>query len=325
MISSVNKSVDFNNLTEAGPKLVKKPTIKIEEKKEDDDSFDEKQFNSYRPAGVNKKPNPPSHGKKLSIAEASMNNTTHFDKMNNTTATKTIKKGETITTARPSKTPVKKSSTISNTALKKTDITKLENTQTEENKTSTGSSKPKEFELEDSINNVKPIEAVAEFKKKEVILPPRKKFTNNVIETVTILVNSDIIEKDIRFVLALLNKEILKNVDMRKILTARIGEFKKTLSPLQSELNEYSNEEDFEILTTKIFNPSKTALNGLNFVTKEEVANLCKKEQAEEIINIFKLLYIFLKEDFSEIENPRIVENFIQNVLPAKNIDGISK
>ncbi len=45
-------------------------------------------------------------------------------------------------------------------------------------------------------------------------------------------------------------------------------------------------------MISKQFIPSKTAQNGLNFITKDEESNLIKKEQSPDIINVFKFILI---------------------------------
>jgi hypothetical protein len=75
----------------------------------------------------------------------------------------------------------------------------------------------------------------------------------------------------------------------------------------------------------KQFNPSKTAINGLNFVNQTEEQNLIKKEQPIEIINVFKLIYILLNENYEEIEDNKILENLITKILPKLKFESLSK
>jgi hypothetical protein len=78
-------------------------------------------------------------------------------------------------------------------------------------------------------------------------------------------------------------------------------------------------------LLTKQFAPSKTAQNGLNFVTKDEEANLCQKQQNEEILNVFKLIYIFINEDYSNIPDDQLISNLTNNIYPKLGIESLSK
>ena len=64
-----------------------------------------------------------------------------------------------------------------------------------------------------------------------------------------------------------------------------------------------------------IFIPSRTALNSLIFVTKEEISNL-KNNTSVEIGLIFKLIYIIIDENYNEnITTSKLIENFIKVVL----------
>jgi hypothetical protein len=76
---------------------------------------------------------------------------------------------------------------------------------------------------------------------------------------------------------------------------------------------------------TKPFAPSKTAQNGLNFVTKDEESNLSKKEQPNEIINIFRLVYMIVGEEYEQFSPNQIISNFITNLLPKLKADNLSK
>lgn len=73
-----------------------------------------------------------------------------------------------------------------------------------------------------------------------------------------------------------------------------------------------------------MFLPSKTAQNGLNFVTKDEETNLAVKEQPEEILNLFKLIYIILNEDYSSLESNTLIQNLVQNIYPKLNVENLS-
>jgi hypothetical protein len=316
--NTLHKSQD---MTMDPPKSTRRPTVGHIEEKKEDDSFDEKQFSTYRPPGT-KKIGPPSQGKKLSLAEKNLNHTTNFEKLTpNTTANK-FKKDSILGAKHTKKSSIADTSLLNKTAIsmsKKPETGKLNESKSNEEMTKTADS-TKEKELDTIINNVKMPE------KKEIVLPPRKQFTNKTIEALTIAAGSDILSADTRMILAFLNKEVRKGTDIEGVLKAKLEVIKAILKSKKKELYNQVTEDDIEALVSRQFTPSKTASNGLNFVNKEEESNLCKKEQQpEEVINIFKLLYIFLGVDYEGLDNNNIVENFIQTVLPSKGIEGISK
>ncbi len=64
-----------------------------------------------------------------------------------------------------------------------------------------------------------------------------------------------------------------------------------------------------------IFTPSKTALNCLIYITKEEMSNL-KNNTSVEIGLIFKLIYIIIDENYNENTTAsKLIENFIKVIL----------
>ncbi len=71
--------------------------------------------------------------------------------------------------------------------------------------------------------------------------------------------------------------------------------------------------------------PSKTAQNGLTFVTKDEEANLCKKEQPEEILNVFRIIYTIINEKYDHLEPGRLIDNMVNTILPKIQVENLSK
>lgn len=76
---------------------------------------------------------------------------------------------------------------------------------------------------------------------------------------------------------------------------------------------------------SKSFVPSKTAKNGLNFVKSDDENILFTKDQPEEIVEFFKLIYIIMKEPFEGIENNNIIRNIKESIFSKYNVDSISK
>ena len=70
---------------------------------------------------------------------------------------------------------------------------------------------------------------------------------------------------------------------------------------------------------------SKTAVNGLNFVKKEEENNLLKKEQNEKIVDVFKFFYILLNENYESLAPNKIIEYFMLTILPKIKVESLSK
>jgi hypothetical protein len=79
------------------------------------------------------------------------------------------------------------------------------------------------------------------------------------------------------------------------------------------------------MLLSKNFIPSKTAQNGLNFVTKEEENNLLTSELPDEIVNIIKLIYLYLDESYDQIDDQKLVDNLVNNIYKKYNCENFSK
>jgi hypothetical protein len=75
----------------------------------------------------------------------------------------------------------------------------------------------------------------------------------------------------------------------------------------------------------KVFAPSKTASNGLNFITREEENNLIKKEQQNEVLNIFRSIYIIINESYEGIPSNKIIENLLIGIFQKRKIENLSK
>jgi hypothetical protein len=74
----------------------------------------------------------------------------------------------------------------------------------------------------------------------------------------------------------------------------------------------------------KNFFPSRTAQNGLNFITPDDEHALSIKEQPEVIINMFKLIYLYLGESYDTQTNQTLIAHLINNIQPKYNVDNLS-
>lgn len=73
------------------------------------------------------------------------------------------------------------------------------------------------------------------------------------------------------------------------------------------------------------FVPSKTGKNGLNFVRTEDENNLVNKEQPEEILEFFKVIYVLLKEPFKDIPKNELIIYMKNTLFPKFGVDSFSK
>ncbi|MCQ2817889.1 MAG: hypothetical protein MJ252_11550 [archaeon] len=99
------------------------------------------------------------------------------------------------------------------------------------------------------------------------------------------------------------------------LLEEKIDELNKEAEPIRKEFNNY---QDVSYYIDKNFTPTKTALNSLVFLTREEELNLIKKDNLpKEIGDLFRFVFYILDIDFDEnITANKLVENLINIVFP---------
>ena len=112
---------------------------------------------------------------------------------------------------------------------------------------------------------------------------------------------------------------------MKALVEEKVCQMEKKLSALEEENCKYFTDPTIVSLINKKFSPSKTAQNGLTFVTKTEEENLWKKDQPEEILKVFRIIYLIMNENMEEIAATELIGNLIKNVLPRIQIENLSK
>lgn len=121
------------------------------------------------------------------------------------------------------------------------------------------------------------------------------------------------------------SKKIFINLyDKKNLLQEKIKFYEEKLNKIEDENNKYFDDPTVSYLLTKVFTPSKTALNGLTFVTKDEENNLCKKDQPEEILNVFRIIYTIINENYTHLEPNKIIDNLIHTILPKIQVENLS-
>jgi hypothetical protein len=79
-------------------------------------------------------------------------------------------------------------------------------------------------------------------------------------------------------------------------------------------------------LSSKTFAPSKVAMSGLNFFNKEEEMNLATKENSpEEILNVFRLIFIMLNENVDNVHPNKYIDYLVTEIFPKYKIESMSK
>jgi hypothetical protein len=77
-------------------------------------------------------------------------------------------------------------------------------------------------------------------------------------------------------------------------------------------------------MVNKSFIPSKTAQNGLNFISKDEENNLATNSQPEDIVYLFKLIYLYLGESFEDQTDQTLIGYLVNDLEKKYGVDSLS-
>jgi hypothetical protein len=118
------------------------------------------------------------------------------------------------------------------------------------------------------------------------------------------------------------NKSNLERIDSKEIILDYYYLIKRSIHSIKKELRENSIDEN---LLNKIYLPSKTAQNGLNFFTKE-IEGSFLTSNCDEVKFIVRLILILLNENYENIhEYNNLEEFFIKNIFPKYKTENLSK
>jgi hypothetical protein len=156
-------------------------------------------------------------------------------------------------------------------------------------------------------------------------LPGDLESADKMTKALYLVANSEIMDLKNRFLIASTIPKIKSNFDFKNLISKKIQLLEQSFNKLETEYAKYFDDPTVSYLISKMFNPSKTAQNGLTFVTKEEEANLCKKDQPEEILNVFRIIYIIINEDFESVQPNKLIDNLINVVLAKIKVENLSK
>lgn len=62
----------------------------------------------------------------------------------------------------------------------------------------------------------------------------------------------------------------------------------------------------------------------MNFIKKEEEANLNKKEQPDSIMDLIKFFLIVINEDYENIPNQKLLEELFDKIYTKYKLDSLS-
>ena len=124
--------------------------------------------------------------------------------------------------------------------------------------------------------------------------------------------------------LLLLSKELFFKIDLKDIINDYIIYFENQINLINKKINKY----EINIIN-KPFNPRKTGLNSLNFITKNEEQRLINETQHNYVLKIFEIIIILLNEHKNynikeENEKKSEIYKYLFNEIYKKNkVDNI--
>jgi len=116
-------------------------------------------------------------------------------------------------------------------------------------------------------------------------------FMSNYIESLYLSISLGFFSPQDKLKLILLSKELYFKFDLKDIINDYITYYKNQIKLINSKINKY----EINIIN-KPFNPRKTGLNSLNFITKNEEQRLINETQHIYVLKIFEIIIILLNE-----------------------------
>jgi hypothetical protein len=148
--------------------------------------------------------------------------------------------------------------------------------------------------------------------KKIKLLKPENVFSSRAIHALYFVSNSKITPDDTRLKLILSIREIYDHTNMHQIKIDKASFLKAKLSRLEQQFKEFIKQDEVKDQLSSTFSPSKLATNALNFIDRFEEKKLRRINNDNDILNIFKIIYILINNDIPE--NP--IQYLIDTIIP---------
>jgi hypothetical protein len=120
-------------------------------------------------------------------------------------------------------------------------------------------------------------------------------------------------------------EEIYKKTGVGSVAKLAIDKMTLRVNYYEDTYSIYLNDANVKTLINKTFLPTKTAEHGLSFIKKDDELNLTKNWPGDDIIEVFKFIYVLIDEDLEEIVPDDIIENLFNKIMPSLGYTNISK
>lgn len=151
-------------------------------------------------------------------------------------------------------------------------------------------------------------------------ITPRVMFSSSRLKTIYLLLKSGYLPIAQKIKIAIAHSELYAQFPGKILYKELLSNYEKEYINKEQLLSRYDS-----TLINKTFIASKTAQNGLNFITKDEEAYLLKKAQPKEINQIFTVVLILINENIAIIPEEERISYLIDTVYPKYQVDNISK
>lgn len=151
-------------------------------------------------------------------------------------------------------------------------------------------------------------------------ITPRVMFSSSGLEAIYLLVKSGYLPLEHKIRLAMSHRELFAQFPGKTLHKELLSHYEKDYMRIEELLSHYDL-----ALINKPFIATKTAQNGLNFITKDEESYLLKKTQPKEINQIFTAVLILLNESIETISEEERISYLINSIYSKYKVDNISK
>lgn len=149
-------------------------------------------------------------------------------------------------------------------------------------------------------------------------------FSTTTLCAIDLTIRSGFLEKKQKYKLITHSEEIYTKTGLKILSKYVLDRMTIKVNYLEDTYSVYLDDPKVKALMNKQFTPTKTAEHGLSFIKKEDEIKL-KNFQEEDIIEVFKFIYVLIEESFDEIEPEYLIENLFHYILPKLGCGNISK
>lgn len=149
-------------------------------------------------------------------------------------------------------------------------------------------------------------------------------FSSNAVCAINLSLKSGFIEQKQKYYLITSNEELIKRDGLKTLSKIVVDKMTSRVNYLEDVYSIYLQDTNVKNLINKQFTPTKTAEHGLSFIKKEDELNLTKNSSGDDIIGVFKFIYVLIDEDITDIATENLIDKLFSVILPRLGYVNIS-